>query len=90
VQVFDVNYSVVATLVTIPTERSARTGDTLLVLANGEGHEPDAVLQWFYSGRMTGHQFVYASRERRILAEQPTLTIAAERSGKGNKAAKSG
>ncbi|HXM99189.1 MAG TPA: hypothetical protein VN982_11995 [Candidatus Dormibacteraeota bacterium] len=66
-----------ATLRTIPTERTDRNGDAVLVMAKQGDGSPDALKKWFYSGNTDGHEFVYSNPEEQQLAQDRQYTIIA-------------
>ena len=53
---------------TIPTERRSSTDDPAITFAEQGSGKPDAILKWFYPGRLTGHEFLYSSRQEKELA----------------------
>jgi hypothetical protein len=66
-----------ATVLTNPTDRPEPTGDTKVTLAEQEPGRADALLTWFYPGRLTGHEFVYSRHEEEQLAHDTQQTVAA-------------
>lgn len=68
VEVFSKNWNKeCATLLTVPTIRRESTSHTELTFAERPSTEPQALLKWYYPGRVTGHEFVYSrSRENRF------------------------
>ena len=46
-----------------------------LRIADGVNGQPAALMTWFYPYGFTGHQFVYPSRERSRLDEQPSREL---------------
>ena len=68
-----------ATLQTVPTERARPTSHTVITLAE-QAAAPDALLKWFYPGRLTGNEFMYPGHEETQLAkhEQKTLVVRPE------------
>ena len=72
---------VYATLSTVPVERSSWVGRSSwdsqgsLVFAKGPAGQPDAVLDWFYPGRVTGHEFVYPQHQERQLNQEARLVM---------------
>lgn len=65
-----------ATLQTISTQRAESTGDTVITLVEQPNGRPDALLNWFYPGDTTGHQFVYPKQEEQQLVQYRQQTIA--------------
>lgn len=68
----------IATMATIPTVRTDRTNDDVVKLARQSTNRPDALLDWFYADRVTGHQFVYSPRREDQLNEDPKVTVVAQ------------
>jgi hypothetical protein len=62
---------------TIPTERRSSTDDPAITFAQQGSGNPDALLKWFYPGRLTGHEFVYSSRQEKELARDTQETVVA-------------
>ncbi len=78
VQIFNSDGNVLdATLLTVPAERRQATDDTAITLAEQESGKPDALLKWFYPGRLTGSEFVYSTPEENELAQDSQHTIVA-------------
>lgn len=76
VRIFNVDRTIVyATLQTASAERN-EPGDTTMVLAQPENGQPDMLVKWFYSGRSTGHEFLYSKQQKQQFAAgtQETLT----------------
>jgi hypothetical protein len=65
------------TVETISTERPMATGDTALTLVEQGSGRPDALLKWFYPGRLTGSEFLYPSHQEKQLAQDVQHTILA-------------
>jgi len=66
---------VLAVLQTRPTERTITTERTELTLAEQSQGAPYALMSWFYSGRNTGHDFIYPNRMQQGLNEERTVTV---------------
>jgi hypothetical protein len=66
---------VLATLLTRPTTRTITTNSTELTLAEQSQGAPHALISWFYSGRTTGHDFIYPSQMQQGLDEERTITV---------------
>jgi hypothetical protein len=64
-----------ATLETIPTTRAQATGHTAVILAEQGSHTPDALVKWFYPGRLTGNEFQYPAQEQKNVAQDRMDTI---------------
>ena len=60
---------------TIPTERRNSTDHTSITLAEQRDGNPEALLKWFYPGRLTGHEFLYSSRQEKELAQDRHQTV---------------
>ena len=69
VQVFSSDWSMVyATLDTVPTYRRHTTSNTQVTFAERPSDKPEALLKWYYPGRVAGHEFLYSSRHEREFA----------------------
>jgi hypothetical protein len=55
-------------LSTFPTYRMQSTNTTEIEFAERPHNQPEAVLAWYYPGRLTGHEFVYAKRHENEFA----------------------
>jgi hypothetical protein len=66
---------ILAVLLTRPTTRTTTTESTELTLAEQSQGAPYALISWFYSGRTTGHDFIYPSQTQRGLDEERTITV---------------
>ena len=78
VQIFNKNQTkFYGTVQAIPTERQIATGDTALTLVEQGSARPDALLKWFYPGRLTGCEFVYQGQQEKQLAQDVHHTILA-------------
>jgi hypothetical protein len=77
VQIFNSDRSkLVATVLTNASERSKPTDNTAVTLAELGSRQPEAILDWFYPGRTSGHEFVYTTRhemEELTSAEHQTI-----------------
>jgi hypothetical protein len=63
VQVYSSNWQhELATLLTQPTVRAHASDDTVVEFAERPHKQPEALLKWYYPGRLTGHQFLYSGR----------------------------
>jgi hypothetical protein len=63
----------------MPTERQEPTDDTAITFAEQSGGNPEALLKWFYPGRLTGHEFAYSNRQEKELAQDKQQTVVASR-----------
>jgi hypothetical protein len=78
VEILDSDRSKLIALVQAETaERREPSDKTVLTLAERPSDEPEALLTWFYPGRMFGHEFVYPKREQKQLAQckQDSVTV---------------
>ena len=79
VQVFDVNrMHLVTTFMAIPTIRTTSTNHSQLTIAEQSRKQPIALLDWYYPGRMTGHELLYSPRTEARLSEEPQITLQAK------------
>jgi hypothetical protein len=67
-----------ATLQTIEAERRKPAGHTIVVLAERPDGRPDTLLQWFYPGSTSGHEFVYSKQEEQQLTQDRQQTVRAK------------
>ena len=58
-----------------PNRNGAPVGNGEIVLAQGPSGEPQAVMEWFYPGRMTGHEFLYSSYKENQLKQEAKLML---------------
>jgi hypothetical protein len=79
VQIFNSDRSkLVATVLTNASGRSKPTDHTAITLAELGSRQPEAILDWFYPGNTSGHEFVYPTRqEKEELASAEHQTIEA-------------
>jgi hypothetical protein len=85
VRVFNTDRTVLyATLSTIATERHQHVGYTVVRLAEQGTGQPDALVNWFYPGDETGHEFVYADQKEKQLAQDTQRTIVAHQPSNAN------
>jgi hypothetical protein len=82
VQIFSSDWSrLYATVQTVPVERDSWAGrgpweaTGQITLAQGPSGRPAAIVDWFYAGRVTGHEFVYPSREENQLKPEAHQTV---------------
>lgn len=88
VQVFDSNWSIIATTIAIPTQRPAIKDHTMLSMAEGSPDQPDILVKWFYPGEATGHEFLYPAPVERQLSEENVITVMALRAPRGTQIAR--
>jgi hypothetical protein len=67
-----------ATLQTIEVERRKPAGRTIVVLAERPDGRPETLLQWFYPGSTSGHEFVYSKQEEQQLAQDRQQIVRAK------------
>jgi hypothetical protein len=93
VRIFNADHTqLFATIHTVPTERARETSGTSITLAQRPGGQPDAVVNWFYPGTQTGHEFLYSKQEEKELIQDAKETLVdehgtmvnSEASGAGN------
>ncbi len=64
VQIFNKDYSTLyATEFAIPTYRAEPTDRTEIKFAERPHNQPEAILKWYYPGRLTGQEFTYPNKE---------------------------
>jgi hypothetical protein len=68
IQIFGPHWKLYATEQTIPTLRYNTTSKVELEFAERPHDQPQALLEWYYPGRMFGHEFVYSSPKEAVLA----------------------
>jgi hypothetical protein len=69
VQVFSEDWSYLyATLSTIPTDRQQATDETEIKFAERPYDKPEVLLKWYYPGLLTGHEFLYSSKQEKQIA----------------------
>jgi hypothetical protein len=66
-----------ATVSTITAERAQSSDHTALTFAERDSTQPTAILDWFYPGRKTGHEFVYPAQDEKELASAKHQTVVA-------------
>lgn len=78
VQIFNQNGThVYATLQTIPTASGRVADDTTVTLVQQGAGEPDALLNWFYPGDETGHEFLYSNQVEKQMARDKHQKVVA-------------
>jgi len=87
VQVFDANWSVIATTIAIPAERQEVTDHTMLKMAEGAPGDPLILVKWFYPGRTTGHEFLYSAPTESQISESNMITVMAAPASNGTQIA---
>jgi len=72
VQVFSSDWShLYATLLTVPAYRVHSTSRTEVTFAERPSSKPEALLNWYYPGRRTGHEFVYSWKKEQEFRRDP-------------------
>jgi hypothetical protein len=56
------------TVMTVPIYRRHHIRRMELTFAERPHHQPDALMAWYYPGRMTGHEFIYSPRRETRLS----------------------
>jgi hypothetical protein len=69
--------TVIATELTVATERSKPADGILLTFAERQSSEPEALLKWFYPGETVGHEFQYRKPEEEELAQDKQRVVEA-------------
>jgi len=68
VEIFSLNWSQhYDTVITVPEYRRTHLGRTELKFAERRHDQPEALVAWFYPGRMTGHEFLYPQQVEKKL-----------------------
>lgn len=70
VKVFDISWQPITTTIAVSTELARPSDNTLLTFAQRSADQPSVLLEWFYPGNTTGHEFVYGGREGLALSEE--------------------
>lgn len=69
VQIFNADRSLLyATLETVPADRMNSTAHTAMTLAEPASRTP-ILVNWFYPGRLTGHEFVYPKAQKQEITQ---------------------
>jgi hypothetical protein len=85
VQIFNSDQShLYGSFQTISAERRTSTDDTSVTLAEQGSGNPDALVKWFYPGRMTGHEFVYSKAEEKAIAHDQQQVVEANQQPTSN------
>jgi len=61
VQVFDQRGRILATMLTLPTDRPTATDDTRITFEEQPAGTPSPVKKWFYPGELGGEEFIYST-----------------------------
>src|SRR5580658_5507895 len=65
----------IATLLTVDTERSKPADNTVFGFAERGSAQPEAIVTWFYPGETSGHEFVYPKQVEKELASAKQVTV---------------
>lgn len=69
VQIFSADCSKIdAMLLAVPSYRQKATDDTEIEFAERPHQKPEALLKWYYPGRLTGHEFLYSAKHEQEFA----------------------
>ena len=69
--------TLIATLLTVDTERSKPADNTVFGFAERGSSQPEAIVTWFYPGETTGHEFLYPKPIQQELASAKIVTVVA-------------
>jgi hypothetical protein len=64
-----------AILLTQPTIRPHTTANTVVKFVERPHNQPEALLNWYYPGRLTGHEFLYSPRRERAFSRDIQRTV---------------
>jgi hypothetical protein len=64
------------TVLTVNAERLEATDKTAFTLTEHNSDQPQAIVSWFYPGRLDGHEFLYSKQAQKELAKDKQVTIA--------------
>lgn len=79
VQVYSSNWKhEYATLLTEPTIRQHTTSYTVVKFAERPHDRPEALLKWYYPGRLTGHEFLYSAKHERAFSRDAQQNVMAK------------
>jgi hypothetical protein len=65
----------ITTLLTATAERAESTDKTEITFAERDPMQPQAIVTWFYPGRVIGHEFLYPKQEAKELALGSRQTV---------------
>ena len=65
------------TLLTVNAERPQPTDKTTFTFTERSSRQPQAIVSWFYPGRLEGHEFLYSTQAQKEFAKDKQVTIAA-------------
>ena len=76
VQIFSQDRSTCyATLLTTTAERLKPSDETQITFAERGTMQPEAIVTWFYPGRMDGHEFRYPNQDQKEIAQDKQHTV---------------
>src|SRR5438105_3269993 len=81
VQVFDQNQQLITTLLAIPAERDAESGDPVITFKETRSDQPPAVHFWYYAGERSGNELVYPKNQAMMIAQasgEPVMSMDTE------------
>jgi len=67
----------IATVITVDALRSHPTGNPAFTFAGRGSEQPQAIVNWFYPGDTTGHEFLYPKQLEKELANEKHDTVVA-------------
>jgi Protein of unknown function (DUF2911) len=65
------------TVLTASATRLQARDETTFTLTEPNSSEPQAIVTWFYQGRLDGHEFLYPKQARKELAKEKQVTVTA-------------
>lgn len=79
VQVFSEDWrTLYAIVMAMPTYREQTTDQTDLKFAERPHNKPEAILKWYYPGRLTGHEFLYSTRHEKEFSRDAKQDVLAQ------------
>jgi hypothetical protein len=66
-----------ATLLTANAERLQPTDNAAFTFTERRSGQPQAIVSWFYPGRLNGHEFLYSAQAQKELAKNKQVTVVA-------------
>jgi hypothetical protein len=66
-----------ATLLTANAERLQPTENAAFIFTERRSGQPQAIVSWFYPGRLNGHEFLYSARAQKELAKNKQVSVVA-------------
>lgn len=77
VRVTDANGSPITTLLVASADRLTPKDHTTLKLAEGAPNRPYTLVEWYYPGRLIGHEFLYSPQRENQISEEKQITVQA-------------